>query len=173
MLILCIYHHLYLFTFLFIHALCSSETTWSFLHDSVAQMSKLYTCMWNEMAALEQKISEVLLAGPFIFVPYASGSTFDEVVSGVFLSAEEVCWQDPTGAIDLIVEMNQQNRPIRWNQLPKALCNVYPRLFEFFVKRCGVLEIPSSRKYLQILLQLSTVALPSQATTVVSNSYLT
>ncbi|KAI7988484.1 hypothetical protein LOK49_LG13G01257 [Camellia lanceoleosa] len=56
---------------------------------SIAQMSKFYTFIWNEMATLKQKIIEELSMGPFIFVPYSCVSRHDDVVTGVFLSPSE------------------------------------------------------------------------------------
>ncbi|KAL5848549.1 hypothetical protein ACOSQ4_006562 [Xanthoceras sorbifolium] len=132
---------------------------------SIAQMSRLYTYIWNEMAASKHKIAEELLSESFIFVPYTSGFRHEDVVSGVFLSSEEVYWHDSTGTIDLMKEMQPQCSSIGLSQYPltKTLCSVYPGLHEFFVKRCGVPEGPSFRSYVEILLELSTVALPSQA----------
>ncbi|KAJ1407274.1 hypothetical protein SESBI_24376 [Sesbania bispinosa] len=45
----------------------------------------------------------------------------------------------------------------------KSLCNIYPGLHGFFVDECGVQETPPLHRYIQILVQLSTVTLPSQA----------
>ncbi|KAF2299960.1 hypothetical protein GH714_006425 [Hevea brasiliensis] len=109
---------------------------------SITQMSKLYTFIWDEMAASKKKVLEALLSVSFIFVPYESGSRHEDLVSGVFLSSEEVYWHDPTG------------------------------LHDFFVKECGVHEIPSCRSYFDILRQLSTVALPSQAASTVFQVFL-
>ncbi|KAK4855097.1 hypothetical protein QYF36_003958 [Acer negundo] len=138
-------------------------------------MSRFYTFIWNEMAASKHEIAEELLSGPFVFVPYTSGLRHEDVVSGVFLSSEEVYWQDSTGTIDLMKEMQPQCSSVGVPQLPlaKNLCNVYPGLKEFFVKQCGVRESPSFRSYLEILLELSTVALPSQAANAVFQVFLT
>ncbi|KAI9194556.1 hypothetical protein LWI28_007060 [Acer negundo] len=141
---------------------------------SIAQMSRFYTFIWNEMAASKHEISEELLSGPFLFVPYTSGFRHKNVVSGVFLSSEEVYWHDSTGTIDLMKEMQPRCSSIGVTQLPlaKNLCNVYPGLHEFFVKKCGVHESPSFRSYLEIMLELSTVALPSQAANAVFQVFL-
>ncbi|KAK2644000.1 hypothetical protein Ddye_019195 [Dipteronia dyeriana] len=141
---------------------------------SIAQMSRFYTFIWNEMAASKHKIAEELLSGPFVFVPYTSGLRHEDVVSGVFLSSEEVYWHDSTGTIDLMKEMQPRCSSIGVTQHPlaKNLCNVYPGLHDFFVKKCGVHESPSFRSYLEILLELSTVALPSQATNAVFQVFL-
>ncbi|KAK1591395.1 hypothetical protein Q3G72_006995 [Acer saccharum] len=150
----------------------SSETPFK---ASIAQMSRFYTFIWNEMAASKDEIAEELLSGPFVFVPYTSGFRHEDVVSGVFLSSEEVYWHDTTGTIDLMKEMQPRWSSIGVTQLPlaKNVCNVYPGLHEFFVKKCGVHESPSFRSYLEILLELSTVALPSQAANAVFQVFLT
>ncbi|KAH7833599.1 hypothetical protein Vadar_008001 [Vaccinium darrowii] len=56
--------------------------------------------------------------------------------------------------------------------LCKTLCNGYPSPQEFFVSECVVNEEPHLRSYLEILLQLSTVALPSQAANMVFRVFL-
>ncbi|KAK1591130.1 hypothetical protein Q3G72_002764 [Acer saccharum] len=141
---------------------------------SIAQMSRFYTFIWNEMVASKHEIGEELLSGPFVFVPYISCFRHEDVVSGVFLSSEEVYWHDSTGTIDLMKEMQPRCSSIGVTQLPlaKNLCNVYPGLHEFFVKNCGVHDSPSFRSYLEILLELSTVALPSQAANAVFQVFL-
>ena len=141
------------------------------LHASISQMSQLYTFIWNEMATSKQKIREELHSGPFIFVPYASGSSLDDVVAGIFLSPEEVCWHDSTGSLDQMKEIHPQCSltDVAHHPLSKMLSNIYPGLRDFFIDGCEVREAPPLHSYLQILLQLSTVALPSQAANVVSN----
>lgn len=123
------------------------------------------------MTASKCKITEELHSETFIFVPCTSGEGYADVVSGVFLSSEEVYWHDSTGTVDLMKKMHPQCSSIGVSvqQSTKMLSDVYPGLHDFFVNRCGVHESPSFRSYLEILLQLSTVALPSQATNVVSN----
>ncbi|KAJ7015719.1 hypothetical protein NC653_004883 [Populus alba x Populus x berolinensis] len=46
------------------------------------------------------KVSEAFRSGPFIFVPSKSGSNHKDLLPGVFLSAEDVYWHDPTGSMD-------------------------------------------------------------------------
>jgi hypothetical protein len=142
-----------------------------FLCGSIAQMSKLYTFIWNEMATSKQKITEELHSGPFIFVPYASGAMLDDTVPGIFLSPEEVCWHDSTGSLDQVKEFLPQCSltEVTHHPLSKMLSNMYPGLRDFFIDGCKVHETPPLQSYLQILLQLSTVALPSQAANAVSN----
>lgn len=142
----------------------------AFLLASIAQMSRLYTYVRNEMVASEHKIADELLSGSFIFVPYSSTLKHEDVINGVFLSPEEVCWHDPTGTVDLIKEKQSCNPAgLTQHLLNKALCNVYPGFYDFFVKMCGVHEGPSSSNYLEILKELSTLASPSEAANAVSN----
>lgn len=123
------------------------------------------------MVDSKKQVSEALHSVPFIFVPHESVTRHGDLVSGVFLSVEEVYWHDPTGCVDLIKEIQPQMSftSVAQHPLVKTLCNVYTGLYDFFVKECGVREIPSCHCYLDILQQLSTVALPSQAAGNVSN----
>jgi hypothetical protein len=123
------------------------------------------------MAISNQKITEELHSGPFIFVPYASGFRLDDVVPGTFLSPEEVCWHDSTGSLHLMEEIHSQcsSTGVSYHPLNKTLSNIYPGLHHFFINNCGVQETPLLRSYLKILLQLSAVALPSQAANAVSD----
>ena len=131
-------------------------------------MSKLYAFVWNEMAASKQKTMEDLMSGPFIFVPYSSVSSHDDVVCGTFLYPNEVYWHDSTGSVQEMKELHPQccSPPSPVN---KSLCSIYPGLRGFFVEDCGVQEAPPLRGYIQILLQLSTVTLPSLAADKVSS----
>lgn len=133
-------------------------------------MSKLYTFIWNEVAA-SKKLAEEFRSEPFIFVPYTSPSRHEDLVSGIFLSLNEVYWCDSTGAMDQMKEMHPQDSStsVALAPLNKTLCNIYPALREFFIDLCGVHENPPLPAYLQILRQLSRVTLPSQAAKAVSN----
>ncbi|KAL7177232.1 hypothetical protein ACSBR2_030551 [Camellia fascicularis] len=140
---------------------------------SIAQMSKFYTFIWNEMATSKHKIIEELSMGPFIFVPYSCVSRHDDVVPGVFLSPSEVYWHDLTGSMNQIKDiLPHSGSSVIDRPLCKTLCNIYPSLHVFFVNECGVNEIPHLRSYLQILLQLSTAALPSQGANMVFQVFL-
>ncbi|CAK7328430.1 unnamed protein product [Dovyalis caffra] len=143
-----------------------SETSFK---ASIAQMSKLYTFIWDEISSSRNKVSEAFRSGPFIFVPCKSGSRHEDLVPGVFLSAEDVYWHDPTGSMDRMKEIHPQGGSTSVTQCPlsKTLCNVYPGLRDFFVNECGVSEIPTYLSYLDILLQLSIAVLPSQAASTV------
>ncbi|KAL4331696.1 hypothetical protein HN51_038485 [Arachis hypogaea] len=129
---------------------------------SIRQMSKLYSFVWNEMAASKQKTMENLMSGPFIFVPYSSVSSDDDVVCGTFLYPNEVYWHDSTGSVQEMKEFHPQCSS-SLSPINKSLCTIYPGLRGFFVEECGVQESPPLRSYIQILLQLSTATLPSQA----------
>jgi hypothetical protein len=141
------------------------------MSSSIAQMSKFYTLIWNEMAASKQIIVEEFHSGPSIFGPYASSSRHEDVVSGTFLSPEEVYWHDSTSFVDQIKQIHPQcsSTGVIHGPLNRTLCNFYPGLHDFFVDGCGVPETPPLRSYLQILLHLSKVTLPSEAANAVSN----
>lgn len=143
-----------------------SETSFK---ASIAQMSKLYTFIWDEISSSGNKVSEAFRSGPFIFVPSKSVSRQNDLLPGVFLSAEDVYWHDPTGSVDRLKKIHSQGGSTSVIQclLSKILCNVYPGLHDFFVNECGVSEIPTYHSYLDILLQLSTAVLPSQAASAV------
>ena len=125
------------------------------------------------MAASKQKILEEFHSWPFIFVPVVADSGHEDVVSGVFLSPKEVYWCDPIGSIDKIKDVYLQFSSKNMVDCPiiKTLCNIYPGLKRFFIDECGIFEYPPLCSYLQILKQLSAVALPSQASDFVSLYY--
>ncbi|KAL3003470.1 hypothetical protein AAZX31_08G108800 [Glycine max] len=129
---------------------------------SITQMTKLYAFIWNEMASSKKKTMEGLMSGPFIFIPYSSVYDHDDAACGTFVSPNEVYWHDSTGSIQKMKEFHPQcgssSSPIN-----KSLCNIYPSLRGFFVDECQVQEAPPLCSYIQIMLQLSTVTLPSQA----------
>lgn len=139
---------------------------------SKAQMSRLYTFIWGEMAKSKPKIVEELSSGPFIFFPHVSGFSLEDVVTGVFLSPKEVCWHDTTGSMDQM-KLVHPKFALDVISLPciKMLSRVYPALHDFFVNECGVEELPPINGYLQILIELSTVALPSQVARTVFNVF--
>lgn len=128
-------------------------------------MSKFYTFISDGVATSKLKMNEEFLSSSFLFIPYISAAMHNDVVSGTFFSPKDVYWHDPTGCVDKTKEVFLQRISMKMtNCLPcKALSTIYPSLHDFFVNVCGVCEIPPFRSYLQILLQLSAVALPSQA----------
>ncbi|KAL5702978.1 hypothetical protein ACHQM5_028128 [Ranunculus cassubicifolius] len=128
---------------------------------SVAQMSKLYAFIRDEMGTAKADTTEKFSSGPFIFVPVTTYKRQDDVVSGRLFSSEDVYWHDPTGAIDLMKQLLLRSGSL--TETNKMLSHVYQGLHDFFVDECKVSEQPSSRSYIHILMQLSKVALPSQA----------
>ncbi|CAN6722643.1 unnamed protein product [Malus baccata var. baccata] len=141
---------------------------------SLEQMLKFYALIWNEMAASTEKIAEVFHSGPSIFIPYACSFKHEDVVAGTLLLPEELYWHDSTSCVDQIREIHRQccSAGVTHGPLNKTLCNFYPGLHDFFVNVCGVHETPPFRSYLQILLHLSNVALPSQAASAVFQVFL-
>lgn len=142
---------------------------------SISQMCKLYTCISNEMATSNSKIKSTLTSGAFIFVPYSAGSSSQDVVSGVLVSPEEVYWHDMTGSVDRIKGKcpSTDLEGKAHGPCSNMLKSIYPGLHDFFVNECGVQESPPFQNYLQILQQLSAVALPSQAAKIVFQVFLT
>lgn len=125
------------------------------------------------MTSSKQKTIQQLSSGPFIFVPLVPAILPDDVVTGLLLSPKEVCWHDTTGSMDRIKQLHPKClSDMTHLSFSKMLCNFYPTLHDFFVNECGVEEIPPSNSYVQILLQLSTVSLPSEAATTVSTGTL-
>lgn len=120
----------------------------------------------------KQKIINEFLSGPFIFVPFSLGSRNEDVTEGSFRSPKEVCWNDSTGTLNQMKEINPQWGPkgVTDGLLCKTLCEVYPGLHDFFVNHCGVDEIPSFCDYFQILQHLSTADTEtSEGAKIVSN----
>ncbi|XP_006360949.1 uncharacterized protein [Solanum tuberosum] len=131
---------------------------------SLSQMSKFYTFIWSRMNTSEKKVIEELRNEPFVFVPCKLVASHEEVAPGVLLSSKEVFWRDLTGSTDQVKIVCPEYDPHSvQHPFTKMLCSVYPSLHDFFVKECGVDEFPHFHGYLQILLQLSSTALPSQA----------
>ncbi|KAL9327412.1 hypothetical protein ACSQ67_008057 [Phaseolus vulgaris] len=129
---------------------------------SITQMTKLYAFIWNEMASSKKKTMDDLMSGPFIFIPYSSVHDYNDAVCGTFVYPNEVYWQDSTGSVQQMKEFHPQCNS-SCSPINKSLCNIYPTLRGFFVDECQVQEAPPLCSYIQILLQLSTVTLPSQA----------
>ncbi|PIA29997.1 hypothetical protein AQUCO_05800225v1 [Aquilegia coerulea] len=132
---------------------------------SIAQMSKFYAFIWSEMSTAATEVTRGLFSGPFIFVPSANSFRHGDVTSGKLFSSEELYWHDPTGSMDLTKELLLQHGSLNETShfINKTLADVYHSLHDFFVNECKVCEIPPPRSYIQILVQLSKVALPSQA----------
>ncbi|KAI3830794.1 hypothetical protein MKX03_002882 [Papaver bracteatum] len=104
--------------------------------------------------------------GPSIIVPLENVSRHDDVVHGMLLSQDDVYWHDPTGSVDLARKFLLQSGSINKINchLSNTLVQVYHGLHDFFVHGCGISQTPPSKSYIQILMQLSDVAFPLQAT---------
>ncbi|KAK9699470.1 hypothetical protein RND81_08G175800 [Saponaria officinalis] len=143
---------------------------------SLSQMSKFYSFISKEMAASRQQVVDAFTAGPFIFVPFDSVKLQDDVVTGSFLSMDDVYWHDSTAALDHIEDINvsvlqnsclskkeKKKKSAKNNtssiHLSKALSALYPSLHNFFVIDCRVNEAPSYHQYLQKLKSLSKIPL--------------
>ncbi|XP_047314743.1 protein NO VEIN-like [Impatiens glandulifera] len=147
-----------------------SNTTFN---ASIAQMTNFYS-IWSEMSTSSRhQILDELKPLPFIFVPYSGYSSIHDIVPGLLLSATEVYWEDSTGSVNQIKEINRSlDSGFTDNSFCKILHNIYPSLYTFFVKDCGVNTIPNFRDYLQILQKLTSVALPSQSANIVFQIFL-
>ncbi|KAG8375990.1 hypothetical protein BUALT_Bualt09G0016500 [Buddleja alternifolia] len=131
---------------------------------SVTQMSNFYAYLWKAMAISKKKVIEELHSGPFIFVPYTSSCSHEDVVPGALLSPQDVYWHDGIASIDQMKSVHPECvTSIASSPHGKMLSNFFQNLHDFFVNECGVDERPPLCSYLQILLQLSTIALPHQA----------
>lgn len=113
---------------------------------------------------------EELLLRPFIFVPNTSICSDEDALPGTLLSPQEVYWQDSIGSVGKIKSSNPEiGSRIAGSPQRKMLCNLYPNLQDFFVTEYKVVGSPPLSSYLQILLQLSAISLPHQATKKVSD----
>ncbi|KAL9140420.1 hypothetical protein ABFS82_14G036400 [Erythranthe guttata] len=130
---------------------------------SMSQMSNFYTFLWKEMTLSKNKIIEELHSGPFIFVPNTSSYPKEDLVHGTFLSPSQVYWHDTIDTVSPVKSVNPVCVSSTSSPQRKMLYNFYPNLHDFFVNECGVDESPPLCSYLQILLELSTIALPHQA----------
>ncbi|RWW56201.1 hypothetical protein BHE74_00037107 [Ensete ventricosum] len=136
---------------------------------SMNQMSKFYTFIWDGVATSGVNITKEFISSCFIFVPFLNTSASKKATFGTFLSPKDVFWHDPTGCVDKVKEVLQCIQKKNSDFLPcEMLSSVYPGLHEFFVHVCHVHEVPPFGSYLQILLQLASASLPSQAAHAVS-----
>uniref|UniRef100_A0A1D1YMP8 Putative tRNA threonylcarbamoyladenosine biosynthesis protein Gcp n=2 Tax=Anthurium amnicola TaxID=1678845 RepID=A0A1D1YMP8_9ARAE len=140
---------------------------------SISQMSKFYHLISVEVAISKGKITNEFKSNCKIFIPFSNNARYDETVAGTFVSASELYWHDPTGCVDWTKEIILHDTSIEDAVLTcKALAAIYPDLRDFFLDECGVPEMPPFGSYLHILLQLSSVALPSQAAPIVFQVFL-
>jgi len=133
-------------------------------------MSKFYTFISDGLIRSKVKIDDEFTSSSFIFVPFLGNFRHSDTVSGLFLSPKELYWHDPTGCVDKTKELNSLCSTKDNDSVPsKALSTIYPGLYDFFVNVCGVPKTPPCGSYLQMLLQLSSIAPPSEAGHVVSS----
>ncbi|CAA7050066.1 unnamed protein product [Microthlaspi erraticum] len=140
--------------------------------SSISQVTRFYKFLWNEMADSKQKITEKLHAFPSVFVPHKIGSRQNDIISGIFLSLDDVYWNDSAGVLEEIKEISSQISSVVESLHRKTLCNIYPGLHDFFVNGCGVPETPSFQEYLKILGQFAHYVSPSCAAKAVSKIFL-
>lgn len=122
------------------------------------------------MTHSKKKVLEELHSGPFIFVPDASSYSDEDALAGSLMSPQDVYWHDTIGSADLIKSVHPEcvsTGPS--SPRMKMLQSLYPHLHDFFVNECGVDKSPPFSSYLQILLELSAIALPHQAAKRVSD----
>ncbi|KAF7058669.1 hypothetical protein CFC21_065677 [Triticum aestivum] len=133
----------------------ASQTNFSARMD---QMCKFYTFMSEGAASGEINIKRDFLPLCSIFTPL-HGSPSTDSVTGRFMSSNDLYWHDPTGCCEKIYA----SILMKGNMFPRKMLSVaYPSLHEFFTETCGVPKIPTTSEYLEVLLRLSSVAVPSQ-----------
>ena len=137
----------------------------TFLFFSMSQMCKFYTFLSEGVADSKIDIKREFMSSPSIFTPLQRPRA-SEVIPGRFLAPENLYWHDPTGCSeiteDFVATKNRSMFPRR------MLSAAYPNLCEFFTLTCGVPKAPTTSNYVEMLLRLSTIALPSQAANHVS-----
>ncbi|KAJ1293140.1 hypothetical protein BS78_01G045100 [Paspalum vaginatum] len=127
---------------------------------SMSQMRKFYNFLSEGAADSKIDVKREFLSSPSIFTPLQRPRS-SEVVPGKFLPPEDLYWNDPTGCSEITEEfVATKNR----SMFPRRMLSVaYPSLREFFIESCGVPKVPMTSNYVEMLLRLSTAALPSQA----------
>ncbi|CAL4936546.1 unnamed protein product [Urochloa decumbens] len=127
---------------------------------SMSQMCKFYTFLSEGVADSKIDIKREFLSSPSIFTPLQRPRS-NEVIPGKFLPPKDLYWHDPTGCSEITEEfVAKQNRGMF---LRRMLSVAYPSLCEFFTEACGVPKVPTTSNYVEMLIRLSTAALPSQA----------
>ncbi|KAM0850294.1 hypothetical protein ACQ4PT_053148 [Festuca glaucescens] len=124
---------------------------------SVDQMCKFYTFVSEGAANAKIDIKREFMSRS-IFTPLLSPRS-TEAVPGNFLPPKDLYWHDPTGCF----ETTEGFVLVKKGMFPRRmLCSAYPSLCEFFTEACGVPKGPTTSDYVEMLLRLSNVALPSQ-----------
>ncbi|KAL3693177.1 hypothetical protein R1sor_006828 [Riccia sorocarpa] len=124
---------------------------------SVAQMTRLYTFLWENFPAHKERILSVLRTEASIFIPSNWNRVHEEVQPGKFYPLERVCWSDPTQTLSLIT--SDPETTVLLPVIP--LSNIYHGLHDFFVGECLVQEKPDFDGYLEVLRRIAAEQLPS------------
>ncbi|XP_062212736.1 protein NO VEIN isoform X2 [Phragmites australis] len=127
---------------------------------SMNQMCKFYTFLSEGAADSKIDIKREFLSCSSIFTPLQRPRSC-EVVPGNFFPPEDLYWHDPTRCSEMTEELISMKNGSMFPR--RMLSTAYPSLCEFFTEACGVPKVPSTSNYVEILLRLSNVALPSQA----------
>uniref|UniRef100_A0ACD6AAF5 Uncharacterized protein n=1 Tax=Avena sativa TaxID=4498 RepID=A0ACD6AAF5_AVESA len=126
---------------------------------SVDQMCKFYTFVSEGAANAKVDIKRDFMSCSSIFTPLLRPRS-TEAVPGKFLPPKDLYWHDPTGCFETTEELVLIKKKIMFPR--RMLCSAYPSLCEFFTEACGVPKVPTTSDYVEMLLRLSKVALPSQ-----------
>ncbi|RLN39988.1 hypothetical protein C2845_PM01G23050 [Panicum miliaceum] len=127
---------------------------------SMNQMCKFYTFLSEGVADSKIDIKRDFLSSPSIFTPLQRPRS-SEVIPGKFLPPKDLYWHDPTGCSEITEEFVAVKSRSMFPR--RMLSAAYPSLCEFFTEACGVPKVPTTSKYVEMLIHLSTAALPSQA----------
>jgi hypothetical protein len=122
-------------------------------------MCRFYIFVSEGAANAKIDIKREFMSCSSIFTPLLHPRS-TEAVPGKFLPPKDLYWHDPTGCF----ETTEQFVLAKKNRIfpRRMLCSAYPSLCEFFTEACGVPKVPTTSDYVEMLLRLSNVALPSQ-----------
>ena len=121
-------------------------------------MCKFYTFISEGAADAKIDIKREFMSCSSIFTPLLRPRS-SEVVPGKFLSPKDLYWNDPTGCS----ETTEEFVLVKKRMFPRRMLrSAYPSLCEFFTEACGVPKVPTTSDYVEMLMRLSNVALPSQ-----------
>ncbi len=143
---------------------------------SVAQMARLYSFLAERMSTDRDVVLATLKLYPSIFVPLKWGNAREQVLRGSFYSVGDVCWNDPTAALDTLVSITNKAQKAGSKEISpsvdsgseqhvcvKVLSSFYPELKSFFVRDCQVQERPNFSAYIKVLRGLAAAAPPTLA----------
>jgi hypothetical protein len=131
----------------------------------MSQMCKFYTFLSEGVADSKIDIKQDFLSSPSVFTPLQRPRS-TEVIPGKFLPPKDLYWHDPTGCSEITEEFIAIKSR---SMFPRRMLSAdYPSLCEFFTEACGVPKVPTTSNYVEMLIRLSTAALPSQSANHVS-----